>query len=164
MPSGFYLIHTENRGAAKGGRQKEFSCLVTFSVASQAVNHKNEVKLRPLLCRPLKLSMTFSDASVTLFVISLQTPSSGLLLQGERRFFASVRVNFLFFGRSQNGQTIRDPHLDLQEINGVQEIPSQKRSRHPKCLALQCFGAMRGGGEIHGLSPINFLNGSFDFS
>ena len=32
------------------------------------------------------------------------------------------------------GQIIKDPQLDVQEINGVQEIPSQKRSRHPKCL------------------------------
>ena len=27
-----------------------------------------------------------------------------------------------------------DPQLDVQEISGVQEIPSQKRSRRPKCL------------------------------
>ena len=32
------------------------------------------------------------------------------------------------------GQKRKDPPLDVQEINGVQEIPSQKRSRHPKCL------------------------------
>ena len=32
------------------------------------------------------------------------------------------------------GQTVKDPQLGVQEINGVQEIPSQNRSRHPKCL------------------------------
>ena len=33
-----------------------------------------------------------------------------------------------------HGQTIKDPPLDVQEINGVQEIPSQERSWHRICL------------------------------
>ena len=35
---------------------------------------------------------------------------------------------------TQFGQTIKDPPLDVQEINGVHEIPSQERSWHQKCL------------------------------
>ena len=36
--------------------------------------------------------------------------------------------------KSLHGQTIKDPQLDVQEINGVQEFLSQGRSRHRKCL------------------------------
>ena len=35
--------------------------------------------------------------------------------------------------RTLAGQTIKDPPLDVKEINGVQEIPPQERSWHRKC-------------------------------
>ena len=38
--------------------------------------------------------------------------------------------------------------LDVQGINGVQESPLRMITA-PKMLVFQCFGAMRGGGEIH---------------
>ena len=37
-------------------------------------------------------------------------------------------------GGAMFGQTIKDPPLDVQEISGVQEKPSQERSWHRKCV------------------------------
>ena len=53
---------------------------------------------------------------------------------------------------SQNGQTIKDPQLDVREITGVQS-PLRTISA-PKMLVLHVFGAMRGGGEIHDWTPL----------
>ena len=64
------------------------------------------------------------------------------------------------------GQTIKDPPLDVQEIDGVQEIPSRERSWHQKCLFYSVLvpwkGAERAMTDPRWLPELS-TGGSFDF-
>ena len=58
----------------------------------------------------------------------------------------------LFWGK--NGQTAKDPQLDIQEINGVHDRSLSGTIMALKKLVLQCFGAMRRGRESRYWPPL----------
>ena len=61
--------------------------------------------------------------------------SADFILVGVRIFWTFSKPDIMH--GDMDGQTIKDPQLHAQEIDGAQEISSQKRSRHPNQNCLQ---------------------------